>query len=88
MVHGSDYQTLSKYILKMNQHKDIDEIITEISRCLKELLDYELFGFVLKSESSMEVWIDPRVYGTMFIDYIARDFEGSFYRREYKRKSS
>jgi diguanylate cyclase (GGDEF)-like protein len=75
IVHGIDYQTLSTYIVKINQHKDIDEIITEISRCFKEILDYELFGFVLKNESSIEVWIDPRVYGTMFVDYIAQDFE-------------
>lgn len=76
IIHGIDYQTLSKYILKINQHKDIDSILIEISRCFKEVLDYELFGFVLKCESTMEVWIDPRVYGTMFVDYIARDFEG------------
>jgi len=55
IVHGIDYQRLSQYILKINRHRDIDAIIIEISGCLKDILDYELFGFVLKYESSMDM---------------------------------
>jgi hypothetical protein len=61
-----------------NQHKDIDSILIEISRCFKEVSDYELFGFVLKNAISTEEWIDPRVYGAICIDYIARDFESNY----------
>ena len=50
-----DYQTLSQYIVKINQHKDIDGLLLEVSRCLKDILDYELFGFALKRENYMDL---------------------------------
>ncbi len=74
VIRGIDYQTLSQYILKINQHNDIDGILFEVSRCLKDMLDYELFGFALKSETSLDLWIDPRMHSTFFADYVAKDF--------------
>ena len=74
-VRGIDYQILSRYILKINQHADIDSVLLEISRCLKDILGYELFGFALKKGCNMDVWIDPRRFGTQFSDVVARDFE-------------
>jgi diguanylate cyclase (GGDEF)-like protein len=76
IVRGISYQALSQYILKINQHKDIDAILREASRCLKDILDYELFGFVLKSGGSVDIWIDPQAYGAPFTDVVARDYDG------------
>ncbi len=75
IIRGIDYQTLSQYILKINRHKDINDILFEVSRCLKDILDYELFGFALKNGGTIDVWIDPRMYSTLFTDYVSRDFE-------------
>lgn len=75
IVWGVNYQTLSRYILKINQHRDIDAILHEVSRCLKDILEYELFGFALKSGGSADIWIDPRTYSTPFTDVVARDFD-------------
>ncbi|HYA85914.1 MAG TPA: GGDEF domain-containing protein [Nitrospirota bacterium] len=75
-VRGVDYLTLSQYILKINKHKDIDAILYELSRCLKDILNYELFGFVLKQGNSMDLWIDPRIYSSQFKDYIVEDCDG------------
>ena len=76
IVRGIDYRTLSLYILKINEHKDIDSILLEVSKCLKDILDYELFGFVLKNGKATDVWIDPRVYTAPFVDYVAADIGG------------
>ncbi len=59
IIRGIDYATLSQYILKINKHRDIDAILKEVSHCLKDILDYELFGFALKISNSVDLWIDP-----------------------------
>lgn len=74
IIRGIDYQTLSQYILKINRHKDINDILFEVSSCLKDILDYELFGFALKNGNTIDVWIDPRMYSAQLTDYIAQDF--------------
>jgi diguanylate cyclase (GGDEF)-like protein len=74
VVRGMDYRTLSQYILKINKHRDIDDILYEISRCLKDILDYELFGFALKSGQTMDLWIDPRMYSAQIRDFVVRDY--------------
>jgi diguanylate cyclase (GGDEF)-like protein len=75
-VRGVDYLTLSQYILKINKHKDIDAILYELSRCLKDILDYELFGFALKQGNSMDLWIDPKTYSAQFKNFIVADYGG------------
>jgi diguanylate cyclase (GGDEF)-like protein len=76
IVRGIDYRTLSLYVLKINEQKDMDSILLEVSKCLKDILDYELFGFVLKNGNATDVWIDPRVYTSPFVDYVAEDIGG------------
>lgn len=73
MVRGLDYQALCLYILKINQQKDIDAILFEISKCLKDILDYELFGFALKNGNATDIWIDPDIYTAQFAEHIAVD---------------
>jgi diguanylate cyclase (GGDEF)-like protein len=75
IVRGIDYRTLSHYILKINRHKEIDAILLEVSTCLKDILEYELFGFALKNGNSMDVWIDPRAFSMPFADFIKKDFD-------------
>ncbi len=82
IVRGIDYRTLSLYILKINEQKDMDSILLEVSKCLKDILDYELFGFVLKNGNATDVWIDPRVYTAPFVDYVAADIGGQ--KNDYK----
>lgn len=76
VVRGVDYQTLSQYILKINKHRDIDAILLEVSQCLKEILDYELFGFAMKNGNTLELWIDPRMYNARLRDYVVQDHKG------------
>jgi diguanylate cyclase (GGDEF)-like protein len=75
-VRGVDYLTLSQYILKINKHRDIDAILYEVSRCLKDVLDYELFGFALKQDNFMDLWIDPRIYGSQFKKFVLENYGG------------
>ncbi len=76
LVRGVDYQTLSQYILRINKHKEINDILYEVSQCLKDILDYELFGFMLKNGNTLDIWVDPRAYTTPFKEYIMQEFKG------------
>jgi diguanylate cyclase (GGDEF)-like protein len=73
-VRRIDYKSLNSFILKTNGSQDINEILFEVSRCLKDILDYELFSVVIKHNGSLEVWIDPRAYKDYFISMIEKDF--------------
>ena len=91
IVRGIDYQTLSQYILNINKHKEVDAILHEVSHCLKDILNYELFGFVLKKGSSTDLWIDPRVYSEEFSNFVHRDFGGQktdYIMRYFEKKTS
>lgn len=72
---GADFEMLTNYILRINQHNETWEILRELSMCLKEMCDYQLFGFALKKIGKTEIWIDPRTSDTKFIDFIAGDCE-------------
>ncbi|MDZ4186329.1 MAG: GGDEF domain-containing protein, partial [Desulfuromonadales bacterium] len=64
-------------ILHMQQihgSAEIAEIVREISICLKDVLNYELFGFALQESSSLHVWVDPRSYGNAISATIEADF--------------
>lgn len=76
ITRGIDYQTVSQYILMINQQKDINGILYQVSKCLKEMLDYELFGFALLNGSNVDIWIDPSSCSKAFIDSVAQDFGG------------
>jgi diguanylate cyclase (GGDEF)-like protein len=69
---GIDYKQLSHYILNINQVHDIDQILFEAAKCVKAILNYELFGFGLLTEDGLNIWIDPRVH-TAHLEKIIRD---------------
>jgi diguanylate cyclase (GGDEF)-like protein len=73
---GCDYRALNHYILQMNARKSIDDILFAVSRCLKDMLDYELFGFALKGESGMDVWVEPGIYREFMVKTVKNDFPG------------
>jgi len=76
IAQGVDYQTLSQYVLNINKYKDIDDILFEASTCLKDILNYELFGFAMQHENTLDVWVDPRIHGTSLLDCVREDFSG------------
>lgn len=74
IIKGIDYKTLNQYVLKINQYKDINRILYETSSCLEEILDYELFGFAVRHEASIDVWIDPAFHSLNLSNIISADF--------------
>jgi diguanylate cyclase (GGDEF)-like protein len=69
-----DYKTLSRYMLEINQMHDLDSILLEASKCLKEMLDYRLFAFAVQDGDVLDVWIDPSIYKKAIGKIIANDF--------------
>jgi diguanylate cyclase (GGDEF)-like protein len=75
-----DYKTLNRYIIGMNESLTLDNILLEASRCLKDILNYQLFAFAVQDQNRLDVWIDPRVYQKPISKIIEQDF-GSGYTR-------
>lgn len=74
VLRGLDFQSLSQYVLRINAQKEVDGILAEVSQCLQSVLGYTLFGFVLKKQESLNIWIDPSVYSSEFAAYVKREF--------------
>jgi len=70
-----NYKKLNQHILSIHQLKDVDAILYKSSRCLKEILDYDLFGFAMWDGEALEIWIDPKfqLNNTAFLDMIRSD---------------
>ncbi len=69
-----DYKTLNHYIIGMNECLTLDNILLEASRCLKDILNYQLFAFAVQNKDRLDVWIDPRIYQQPLSKVIERDF--------------
>ena len=73
-VRQSDHRRLTQYIVTLNQKKTPQEIISEVSLCLKDILNYRLFAFVIQTETGIDVWLDPRMYKKSLESVIINDF--------------
>ena len=69
-----DYKTLNRYIIGMNESLTLDNILLEASRCLKDILNYQLFAFAVQNQDRLDVWIDPRIYQQPLSKVVERDF--------------
>ena len=70
----ADHKKLTHHIVALNKKQTSREIINEIALCLKDILDYRLFSFVVKKEEGVDVWLDPRMYKNSLEDIIIKDF--------------
>jgi len=70
----ADHKTLTHHIVELNKKQTSIEIINEIALCLKGILNYRLFSFVVEKETGVDVWLDPRMYKTSLEDIIIKDF--------------
>ena len=65
---------LTHHIVALNKKTSSMEIINEVAVCLKDILGYRLFAFVVEKESGVDVWLDPRMYKKSLEDIILEDF--------------
>ena len=70
-----DYKTLSRYLIGLNQMQDLDGVLREAAKCLRDVLNSQLFAFALQDEDQLDVWIDPRIYKKHVKNIIRSDFE-------------
>ncbi len=68
------YNKLSRRIVDLNRKNCKEEIINDVADCLKELLGYRLFAFVVKKEAVLDVWLDPRMYKSSMEEILLQDF--------------
>ena len=70
----ADHARLSRHIVALNKKTSSTDIINELSVCLKNILNYRLFAFVVKKEAGVDVWLDPSMYKTALEHIILQDF--------------
>lgn len=76
-----DYKTLNRYVIGMNECLTLDHVLLEASRCLKDILDYQLFAFAVQDGERLDIWIDPRIYQQAISNVIERDFGSGLQQR-------
>jgi len=69
-----DYKTLNRYVIGMNECLTLDHVLLEASRCLKDILNYQMFAFAVQDRGRLDVWIDPRMYQQPISKVVERDF--------------
>ncbi|MBU1193307.1 MAG: GGDEF domain-containing protein [Proteobacteria bacterium] len=74
MQKQADHQKLTRHILELNKKQSSKEIINEVALCLKDIINYRLFAFVIKKETTVDVWLDPRMYKDSLENIILKDF--------------
>ncbi len=79
-----DFRLLNQHMQRINMSRNINEIIASMAKSMKEVLDYEVFGFALREGSSLQVWLDPRAYSDSMSNRIHSDFpcykiDGTYY---------
>lgn len=72
--YQADHKKLTHHIVALNQKQSCADIINEVALCLKDILNYRLFAFVLKKEQGVDIWLDPRMYRNSLEEIILRDF--------------
>lgn len=68
------HNKLTRHIVALNQKSSSMEIINEVADCLKEILGYRLFAFVVQKDAGLDVWLDPRMYKKALEEAIIKDF--------------
>ncbi len=70
----ADHKKLTHHILELNKKESSKEIINEVAICLKDIINYRLFAFVIKKEEAVDIWLDPRMYKNSLESIILKDF--------------
>ncbi|MCD4718742.1 MAG: GGDEF domain-containing protein [Desulfobacula sp.] len=70
----ADHKKLTRHIVELNKKQSSIQIINEVALCLKDILNYRLFAFVIKKKKSVDIWLDPKMYKKSLEDIILKDF--------------
>lgn len=70
----ADHKKLTRHLLELNKKQSSIEIINEVALCLKDIINYRLFAFVIRKETTVDIWLDPRMYKNSLENIILKDF--------------
>lgn len=68
------YKLLSQYVSSINMFRSIEEILSEAAKGIKEIINYDFFGFVLQREGRVTAWHNAHTNEQMFMKMINNDF--------------
>ncbi|SLM31530.1 putative diguanylate cyclase (GGDEF domain protein) [Desulfamplus magnetovallimortis] len=75
LAREAEHKKLTRHIINLNQQNSTQAIINEMSVCLKDILNYRLFAFVIQRENGIDVWLDPRMYRKSLEAVLMEDFQ-------------
>lgn len=70
----SDQKYFASHIIELNKKQSPEQVINETALCLKNMLNYRLFAFVIKQEKHIDVWLDPGWYKKSLEKIFLKDF--------------
>lgn len=80
-ARNTDYTKLMRHIINLNQQNSVQGIINAMALCLKDILNYRLFAFVIQrdisitqSDAHIDVWLDPKMYRKSLESVFINDF--------------
>ncbi len=71
---NADHEKLTEHIINLNQQNSVQGIINEMALCLKNILNYRLFAFVIQRKLGVDVWLDPSMYKKSLESVFIQDF--------------
>lgn len=74
---------LDEHILSIHCQTSIESLVAQAARSLKDVLDYQLFAFVLEETDGLHIWSDPLLQRTRLHELTAKDFPETAVSRFY-----
>lgn len=73
---GNGYKLLSEYILNINMFRSVEDILLEAAKGIKEIINYDFFGFALEKAGRVTAWHNAHTDEHMFMNKLRNDFPG------------
>jgi diguanylate cyclase (GGDEF)-like protein len=74
---------LDEHILSIHRQTSIESLVARAARSLKDVLDYQLFAFVLEETDGLHIWSDPLLHRNRLRELTAKDFHDTAISRFY-----
>ncbi|GAB6094979.1 hypothetical protein JCM14469_12310 [Desulfatiferula olefinivorans] len=68
---------LNEHILSIHRQDSIESLVCQTAKSLKDILDYQLFAFVIEEADGLHIWSDPLLHKSRLREMTAKDYAGA-----------
>lgn len=69
-----NYKAINNYLLEINLQDSLEEMVSETAKCLKNILNYQLFILAITEKNNHEIWSDPVLSKKTITEILENDF--------------